>query len=70
VQETKAPIPATRVCSGGCPFFVARYDNGRKVAGLGQCMNNGSGLEVRVGAACAWKLTRYSRRAPLEDLVS
>ena len=67
-KPTNAMLP--RICSGACPFFVTVYDQGRKVAGIGCCVNHGSETTTRVGAKCAWKLSRFSRRRPLEDIDS
>jgi hypothetical protein len=61
------PQVLPRICSGACPFFVTLYDQGRKVPGKGVCMNHGTEMTVQVGARCAWKLSRFSRRRP-EDL--
>jgi hypothetical protein len=68
--EAKPAAVPPRICSGACPFFVTQYEQGRKVPGTGLCMNHGSELSTRVGAECAWKLSRFSRRRPLVDIAS
>jgi hypothetical protein len=67
-KPTQSILP--RICSGACPFFVTLYQQGRKVPGTGLCVNHGSEMTTHVGAECAWKLSRFSRRRPLEDVDS
>jgi hypothetical protein len=68
--DAKAGTAFPRICSGACPFFSSIYAQGRKVAGTGSCLNHGSDMPTRVGDTCAWKLSRFHRRAPLHATAS
>jgi hypothetical protein len=65
-STTPAGLGQPRTCSGACPFFRVRSDEGRKIPGTGQCVYQGAVRSTEVGTACAWKLGRFGRRLPLD----
>ena len=69
LQNEKAPPPVIRprVCSGGCSFFLAEYDRGRKIAGVGTCQKHDSQLPVQVGNLCLWLRFHHEPVAPAEE---